>query len=144
MTIWTDFVKEYANRHNTTYGCALSQYKSGLKQAYQKYKKGQDWFSEDDILEVNDRMSRESRASRNSKQLSLVRNISTEDMKKAREKFLKKKEALTKERDKQTQINEKKPSLTREERIRLSNEALRRRLGRGMLDYSYPVYYVEN
>ena len=54
MSIWTDFIKEYAKKHHITYGCALSQYKNGLKTAYYKFKKGEEWFIDDDILVVNE------------------------------------------------------------------------------------------
>tara|TARA_R110002167_G_scaffold365806_1_gene591484 strand:+ start:182 stop:1669 length:1488 start_codon:yes stop_codon:yes gene_type:complete len=54
MTIWTDFVKTYAKKHHITYGCAMSQYKEGLKTAYYKFKKGEKWFIDDDILGINE------------------------------------------------------------------------------------------
>lgn len=54
MSIWTDFIKEYAKKHHITYGCALSQYKVGLKTAYDKFKKGEEWFNVEDILDVNE------------------------------------------------------------------------------------------
>jgi hypothetical protein len=57
MSIWTDFIKQYAKAHHITYGCVLSQYKEGLKQAYQKFKRGEDWFIEDNIINVNETLN---------------------------------------------------------------------------------------
>jgi hypothetical protein len=37
-TIWTDYVKSWAQKNNTTYGCALG--KPELKEDYKKYKEG--------------------------------------------------------------------------------------------------------
>jgi hypothetical protein len=39
---WTNFVKEYAVKKNTTYGCALSDI--GIKNAYKLFKDGKEWF----------------------------------------------------------------------------------------------------
>jgi len=39
---WTDFVKDYAKRDNTTYGCALSD--AGTKNAYKLFKDGKPWW----------------------------------------------------------------------------------------------------
>lgn len=36
MTIWTDFVKEYAKKNNMSYGCALSD-KTMKEEYYKKY-----------------------------------------------------------------------------------------------------------
>ena len=58
MTKWTDFVKEYSKYHHISYGCALSQYKDGLKKAYNQYKKGEDWKDAgDEIIDVNDEIN---------------------------------------------------------------------------------------
>jgi hypothetical protein len=67
MTIWTDFIKQYAKAHQITYGCALSQYKNGLKQAYQKFKRGEDWFIEDDIIVVNETINQKIKKEKESK-----------------------------------------------------------------------------
>ena len=67
MSIWTDFIKQYAKAHHITYGCALSQYKEGLKQAYQKFKRGEDWFTEDDILDVNDTINQKIKSEKDSR-----------------------------------------------------------------------------
>lgn len=39
---WTNFVKEYATKNNTTYGCALSDI--GIKNAYKLFKDGKTWY----------------------------------------------------------------------------------------------------
>jgi len=39
---WTDFVKDYAKKDNTTYGCALSD--AGTKNAYKLFKDGKPWY----------------------------------------------------------------------------------------------------
>lgn len=39
---WTDFVKDYAKKNNTTYGCALSDL--NIKGAYRLFKEGKEWF----------------------------------------------------------------------------------------------------
>jgi hypothetical protein len=39
---WTDFVKDYAKKYDTTYGCALSD--MGTKNAYKLFKDGQPWY----------------------------------------------------------------------------------------------------
>jgi len=40
MTNWTDFIKEWASKHNISYGCAMS--KPEMKEAYyKKYPKKQ-------------------------------------------------------------------------------------------------------
>jgi hypothetical protein len=39
---WTNFVKEYATKNNTTYGCALSDI--GIKTAYKLFKDGKTWY----------------------------------------------------------------------------------------------------
>lgn len=58
MTRWTDFVKEYSRFHHISYGCAISQYKDGLKKAYKEYKKGEDWKDAgDEIIDVNDEIN---------------------------------------------------------------------------------------
>jgi len=67
MSIWTDFIKQYAKAHHITYGCALSQYKEGLKQAYQKFKRGEDWFIEEDILDVNDTINQKIKSEKESR-----------------------------------------------------------------------------
>jgi hypothetical protein len=41
-SIWTDFVKDYAKKMNTTYGCALSDV--AIKPAYRLFKDGKEWF----------------------------------------------------------------------------------------------------
>jgi len=39
---WTNFVKEYATKNNTTYGCALSDF--AIKNAYKLFKDGKTWY----------------------------------------------------------------------------------------------------
>ena len=39
---WTDFVKDYAKKYNTTYGCALSDF--NIKGAYKLFKDGKEWY----------------------------------------------------------------------------------------------------
>jgi len=39
---WTDFVKDYAKKYDTTYGCALSD--MGTKNAYKLFKDGKEWY----------------------------------------------------------------------------------------------------
>jgi hypothetical protein len=39
---WTDFVKDYAGKYNTTYGCALSD--MNIKGAYKLFKEGKTWY----------------------------------------------------------------------------------------------------
>lgn len=39
---WTDFVKDYATRDKTTYGCALSD--AGTSKAYKLFKDGKEWW----------------------------------------------------------------------------------------------------
>jgi hypothetical protein len=40
--VWTDFVKTYAKKDNTTYGCAISDPR--IKQAYKLFKEGKEWY----------------------------------------------------------------------------------------------------
>lgn len=42
MTLWNDFVKEYASDYNLSYGCALSKKKTS--KAYHDYKYGGEKF----------------------------------------------------------------------------------------------------
>jgi len=39
---WTDFVKDFAKKYNTTYGCSLSDEK--IKNAYKLFKEGKEWY----------------------------------------------------------------------------------------------------
>jgi hypothetical protein len=39
---WTDFVKDYAKKYNTTYGCAMSDF--NIKGAYKLFKDGKEWY----------------------------------------------------------------------------------------------------
>jgi hypothetical protein len=39
---WTDFVKDYAGKYKTTYGCALSD--MNIKGAYKLFKDGKEWY----------------------------------------------------------------------------------------------------
>ena len=41
---WTDFVKDFAKKYNTTYGCSLSDEK--IKNAYKLFKEGKEWYTE--------------------------------------------------------------------------------------------------
>ena len=54
MTIWTDFVKDWAEKNNTTYGCALSDKK--MKEEY--YKKHPRKTKEDKKKEEEEMLNR--------------------------------------------------------------------------------------
>jgi hypothetical protein len=105
MSIWTDFIKEYAKKHHITYGCALSQYKVGLKKAYDKFKKGEEWFDVEDVLDVNEEI-KQKKGIEKKKKHDEEKEIEKQKQKKKEDEAKKKKEDEAKKEQKKKDDDE--------------------------------------